>query len=133
MKGLVIRATPAMIPNMEVAVFHCLAFSRIIQVEIDYDKVQMLLGAKETSTGDVRAMFLISNRCEFADRHVIWLQETPDAVPNCQTPHTMSLGLHDELIDVRKPGVVVYRTFDYFTMTSYLGSNSSGHCHVEVH
>ena len=27
------------------------------------------------------------------------LQETPDAVPDSQTPHTVSLSLYDELVD----------------------------------
>jgi DNA replication licensing factor MCM4 len=49
-------------------------------------------------------MSLIHNRCEFADRQVIRLQETPDAVPDGQTPHTVSLSVYDELVDVAKPG-----------------------------
>ena len=32
------------------------------------------------------------------------LQETPDAVPDGQTPHTVSLSVYDELVDVAKPG-----------------------------
>ena len=50
------------------------------------------------------AASLIHNRCEFADRQVIRLQETPDAVPDGQTPHTVSLSVYDELVDVSKPG-----------------------------
>ncbi|KAG8986724.1 DNA replication licensing factor, mcm4 component [Tulasnella sp. JGI-2019a] len=49
-------------------------------------------------------MSLIHNRSEFADRQIIRLQETPDAVPDGQTPHTVSLGVYDELVDVSKPG-----------------------------
>ena len=32
------------------------------------------------------------------------MQETPDAVPDGQTPHTVSLSVYDELVDVSKPG-----------------------------
>lgn len=49
-------------------------------------------------------MNLIHNRCEFADRQVVRLQETPDAVPDGQTPHTVSLCVYDELVDITKPG-----------------------------
>jgi DNA replication licensing factor MCM4 len=35
---------------------------------------------------------------------VIRLQETPDAVPDGQTPHTVSLSVYDDLVDVSKPG-----------------------------
>ena len=49
-------------------------------------------------------MSLIHNRCEFSDRQVIRLQETPDVVPDGQTPHTVSLCVYDELVDLAKPG-----------------------------
>jgi DNA replication licensing factor MCM4 len=49
-------------------------------------------------------MNLVHNRCEFADRQVLRLQETPDAVPDGQTPQTVSLCVYDELVDVSKPG-----------------------------
>ena len=49
-------------------------------------------------------MMLVHNRCEFADRQIVRLQETPDSVPDGQTPHTVSLGLYDELVDTVKPG-----------------------------
>ena len=50
------------------------------------------------------SMAIIHNRCEFADRQVIRLQETPDVVPDGQTPHTVSLCVYDELVDLAKPG-----------------------------
>jgi DNA replication licensing factor MCM4 len=49
-------------------------------------------------------MSLIHNRCDFTDKQVIRLQETPDAVPDGQTPHTVSLCAYDELVDLVKPG-----------------------------
>ena len=49
-------------------------------------------------------MSLIHNRSEFTDKQVIRLQETPDAVPDGQTPHTVSLCVYDELVDLVKPG-----------------------------
>ena len=39
----------------------------------------------------LEGMPLVHNRCEYADSQVIRLQETPDAVPDGQTPHTVSL------------------------------------------
>lgn len=49
-------------------------------------------------------MQLIHNRCVFADKQVIKLQETPDNVPDGQTPHSVSLCVYDELVDVCKAG-----------------------------
>lgn len=49
-------------------------------------------------------MQIVHNRCEFADKQVIKLQETPDNVPDGQTPHSVSLCAYDELVDVCKAG-----------------------------
>ncbi|KAM6501317.1 cell division control protein 54 [Amanita muscaria] len=102
-KGLVIRATPV-IPDMKVAFFKCLTCSHTAQVEIDRGKIEEPARCPRDVCGSVGTMSLIHNRCEFADRQVIRLQETPDVVPDGQTPHTVSLSVYDELVDVAKPG-----------------------------
>ena len=102
-KGLVIRATPV-IPDMKVAFFRCLTCSHTVQVEIDRGKIEEPNQCPRDVCASVGAMSLVHNRCEFADRQVIRLQETPDAVPDGQTPHTVSLSVYDELVDVAKPG-----------------------------
>ncbi|KAJ8487967.1 hypothetical protein ONZ51_g3874 [Trametes cubensis] len=102
-KGLVIRATPV-IPDMKVAFFRCLTCNHTVQVEIDRGKIDEPARCPRDVCGTIGTMSLVHNRCEFADRQVIRLQETPDAVPDGQTPHTVSLSVYDELVDVSKPG-----------------------------
>lgn len=102
-KGLVIRATPV-IPDMKVAFFRCLTCQHTVQVEIDRGKIEEPARCSREVCNQLGTMTLIHNRCEFADRQVIRLQETPDAVPDGQTPHTVSLSVYDELVDVAKPG-----------------------------
>ena len=102
-KGLVIRATPV-IPDMKVAFFRCLTCSHTVQVEIDRGKIEEPARCPRDVCASVGTMSLVHNRCEYADRQVIRLQETPDAVPDGQTPHTVSLSVYDELVDVSKPG-----------------------------
>ncbi|KAG8859694.1 hypothetical protein FRB96_004268 [Tulasnella sp. 330] len=102
-KGLVIRATPV-IPDMKVGFFRCLTCSHTVQVEIDRGRIAEPDRCPRDVCGSVGTMSLIHNRSEFADRQIIRLQETPDAVPDGQTPHTVSLGVYDELVDVSKPG-----------------------------
>ncbi|KAI0267357.1 MCM-domain-containing protein [Gloeopeniophorella convolvens] len=102
-KGLVIRATPV-IPDMKVAFFRCLNCNHTVQVEIDRGKIDEPGACPRDVCASVGTMSLVHNRCEFADRQVIRLQETPDAVPDGQTPHTVSLSVYDELVDVSKPG-----------------------------
>ncbi|KAF8922677.1 MCM2/3/5 family-domain-containing protein [Mucidula mucida] len=102
-KGLVIRATPV-IPDMQVAFFRCLTCSHTVQVEIDRGKIEEPARCPRDVCASVGTMSLVHNRCTFSDRQVIRLQETPDAVPDGQTPHTVSLSVYDELVDVSKPG-----------------------------
>ncbi|CAA7268765.1 unnamed protein product [Cyclocybe aegerita] len=111
-KGLVIRATPV-IPDMKVAFFRCLTCSHTVQVEIDRGKIEEPNRCPRDVCASVGTMSLVHNRCEFADRQVIRLQETPDAVPDGQTPHTVSLSVYDELVDVSKPGDRIFVTGIY--------------------
>ena len=49
-------------------------------------------------------MQIVHNRCQFTDKQVIKLQETPDNVPDGQTPHSVSLCAYEELVEVCKAG-----------------------------
>jgi DNA replication licensing factor MCM4 len=49
-------------------------------------------------------MQIVHNRCSFEDKQVIKLQETPDAVPAGQTPHSVSVCVYNELVDFCKAG-----------------------------
>ncbi|KAK4047834.1 MCM DNA helicase complex subunit [Microbotryomycetes sp. JL201] len=102
-KGLAIRAT-AVIPDMKVAFFRCGVCSHSMTVEIDRGQIAEPEKCPREVCGQVGSMNMVHNRCEFADRQVVRLQETPDAVPDGQTPHTVSLCLYDELVDSIKPG-----------------------------
>ncbi|KAJ3753772.1 cell division control protein 54 [Lentinula raphanica] len=102
-KGLVIRATPV-IPDMKVAFFRCLTCSHTIQVEISRGRIVEPSRCPRDVCASVGTMSLIHNRSDFADRQGVRVQETPDAVPDGQTPHTVSLTVYDELVDVSKPG-----------------------------
>ncbi|EDR10569.1 uncharacterized protein LACBIDRAFT_317158 [Laccaria bicolor S238N-H82] len=76
-KGLVIRATPV-IPDMKVAFFRCLSYSHIVQVEIDRSKIEEPARYPHDICGSVGTM--------------------------SQTPHTISLSIYNELVDVLKHG-----------------------------
>lgn len=89
---------------MKVAFFRCLTCSHTVQVEIDRGRIDEPGRCPRDVCASVGTMTLVHNRCEFADRQILRLQETPDAVPDGQTPQTVSLCVYDELVDVTKPG-----------------------------
>ncbi|EIW69298.1 hypothetical protein TREMEDRAFT_30971 [Tremella mesenterica DSM 1558] len=102
-KGLVIRAT-AVIPDMVTAFFRCLVCQHTVQADIDRGRINEPDRCPRDVCNSKGTMSLIHNRSEFTNKQVIRLQETPDAVPDGQTPHTVSLCVYDELVDLVKPG-----------------------------
>ena len=60
-------------------------------------------------------MKIIHNRSIYADKQLIRLQETPDSVPEGETPQTVNLCVYDQLVDQVKPGDRVEVTGIYRT------------------
>ena len=102
-KGLVIRATP-IIPDMKEAFFRCAVCNHTVFVSIDRGKIAEPTICPREPCKSKDSMQIQHNRCVFADKQVIKLQETPDSVPDGQTPHSVSLCAYDELVDVCKAG-----------------------------
>ncbi|KAJ9614423.1 MCM DNA helicase complex subunit [Cladophialophora chaetospira] len=102
-KGLVIRTTPV-IPDMKEAYFKCTVCNHTLFVAIDRGKIAEPTVCPRPACQSKDSMEIVHNRCTFADKQVIKLQETPDSVPDGQTPHSVSLCVYDELVDVCKAG-----------------------------
>ncbi|EXJ90749.1 minichromosome maintenance protein 4 (cell division control protein 54) [Capronia coronata CBS 617.96] len=102
-KGLVIRATPV-IPDMKEAFFKCAVCNHTTYVSIDRGKIAEPTQCPRNACKSKDSMQIVHNRCVFADKQVIKLQEMPDSVPDGQTPHNVSLCVYDELVDVCKAG-----------------------------
>lgn len=102
-KGLVLRAS-AIIPDMKVAFFKCNACDHTMAVEIDRGVISEPTQCPRQVCGQKNSMSLIHNRSSFADKQVIKLQETPDLVPDGQTPHSINLCVYDELVDSCRAG-----------------------------
>lgn len=102
-KGLVLRSTP-IIPDMKMAFFKCNVCDHTTSVEIDRGIIQEPLRCPRVACNQRNCMSIIHNRCSFADKQVIKLQETPDLVPDGQTPHSISLCVYDELVDSCRAG-----------------------------
>ncbi|VVB11116.1 unnamed protein product [Arabis nemorensis] len=71
------------------------------------------------------SMTLVHNRCRFADKQIVRLQETPDEIPEGGTPHTVSLLLHDKLVDNGKPGDRIEHKEMQCFMTRFASSKAS--------
>ncbi|TLD10917.1 hypothetical protein PgNI_06262 [Pyricularia grisea] len=102
-KGLVIRTTPV-IPDMRDAHFKCSVCNHSVTVTIDRGRIKEPTECPRQMCSAKNSMQIVHNRCAFADKQVIKLQETPDEVPAGQTPHSVSVCAYNELVDFCKAG-----------------------------
>ncbi|RQM07040.1 hypothetical protein DH86_00000183, partial [Scytalidium sp. 3C] len=102
-KGLVIRTSP-IIPDMREAFFKCHVCNHTVKVDIDRGRIAEPTECPRPVCKSPNSMQIVHNRCDFMDKQVIKLQETPDSVPAGQTPHSVSLCAYDDLVDLCKAG-----------------------------
>ena len=100
-RGMIVRSSP-IIPDLKVAHFQCCICGHDIQVRIDRGRIQEPHACPQCNCRDSYA--LTHNRCIFADKQLVRLQETPDEVPAGQTPASIVTFCFDDLVDTVKPG-----------------------------
>lgn len=99
--GMVIR-TSSLIPEMREAFFRCYVCQNTKTVEIDRGRIAEPAVCPSCQT--LHSMALIHNRSLFTDKQMVKLQESPDDMPPGQTPHTVVLYVHHDLVDSVQPG-----------------------------
>ncbi|XP_067409898.1 DNA replication licensing factor MCM4 [Emydura macquarii macquarii] len=99
--GMVIRSSQ-LIPEMQEAFFKCQVCAFTMRVEIDRGRIAEPSTCKNCNT--THSMALIHNRSMFSDKQMIKLQESPEDMPAGQTPHTVVLFAHNDLVDKVQPG-----------------------------
>ncbi|KAF9623122.1 hypothetical protein IFM89_037638 [Coptis chinensis] len=120
-KGMIIRCS-SIIPEIREAVFKCLVCGYLSDhVIVDRGRISEPKRCGRQECLAQNSMTLVHNRCKFADKQIIRLQETPDEIPEGGTPHTVSLVMHDRLVDSGKPGDRVEVTGIYRAMTVRVG------------
>lgn len=102
-KGLLIRASPV-IPDLITGFFRCSVCEQTIEVENTQGRVREPTICPREVCKSKNTMRLVHNRCSFANKQVYRLQETPDEIPDGQTPYTVSMCAYEEMVDVIKPG-----------------------------
>ncbi|KAJ8042333.1 DNA replication licensing factor mcm4-A [Holothuria leucospilota] len=99
--GMVIR-TSQLMPEMREAFFRCYVCSFETSVEIDRGRIPEPTVCRNCQTK--YSMGLVHNRCQFSDKQMVKLQESPEDMPAGQTPHTVVLYAHNDLVDYVQPG-----------------------------
>ena len=100
-KGIVIRVS-SVIPEMKEASFKCVRCHNEHNEFISRGKI---IEPDVCRTCNSKYSFqLIHNNCFFSDKQHVKMQETPENVPEGETPYTVHLCAYDDLVDSVKPG-----------------------------
>ncbi|XP_060524654.1 DNA replication licensing factor MCM4 [Cylas formicarius] len=99
--GMVIRTSNVM-PEMREAFFKCIVCQFTTTVELDRGRITEPTLCSSCNTN--HCFTLVHNRSQFTDKQMIKLQESPDDMPAGQTPHTVILFAHNDLVDTVQPG-----------------------------
>jgi DNA replication licensing factor MCM4 len=102
-KGMIVRSS-AIIPDLKVAHFGCAVCGNSEVVTIDRGRISE--PPDRCGKCGTLAWELVHNRCVFADKQMVRLQETPDEVPAGQTPASVNTFCFDDLVDHVHPGKV---------------------------
>mgnify|MGYP004579566173 CR=1 FL=1 len=99
--GMVIRVS-RLIPQMREAYFKCsvCAFTTLVEIEKGKTKEPTVCA----HCTHKYSFTLVHNLSHFSDKQMIKLQEAPDEMPQGQTPHTIVLFAHNNLVDAVMPG-----------------------------
>ncbi|CAK9142063.1 unnamed protein product [Ilex paraguariensis] len=121
LKGMIIRCS-AIIPEIREAIFRCLVCGYYSDpIVVDRGRINEPTVCLKQECQAKNSMTLVHNRCRFADKQIVRLQETPDEIPEGGTPHTVSLLMHDKLVDGGKPGDRAEVTGIYRAMSVRVG------------
>ncbi|CAL8096807.1 unnamed protein product [Calicophoron daubneyi] len=108
--GLVIRLS-SLIPEMMRAEFKCAVCGAMTSVACERGclaEPEACVRCHSAHTAQLQ-----HNRCLFVDKQMIKLQESPENMPASQTPHTVLLYAHEDLVDKVQPGDRVIATGIY--------------------
>ena len=101
LQGMVVRSSP-IIPDLKVGFFQCAVCGFTKEVSIDKGKITEPTNCTQCQTK--HSFMMVHNRCIFADKQMVRLQETPDEVPAGETPASIVLFAFDSLVDTVRPG-----------------------------
>jgi len=119
-QGMVTRLSE-IIPDMRGAYFKCSGCSSSKYVPLTQGRVkEPPKCTNDTCSGS--SWIIIHNRCQYYDKQIIKIQETPESIPEGETPHTVNLCVFDTLTDSVKPGDRVKVTAIYRAIPIRLNS-----------
>lgn len=100
-RGMITRASPV-IPDLSSASFKCRLCMNVTEISVANGKVEAPHQCPSCKKNDTLEME--HNLSIFTDRQHIKLQESPETIPQGETPQTVGAIVFEELVDYAKPG-----------------------------
>lgn len=101
LRGMVTRCS-AVIPDMRQAHYMC-SFCRN-PTDVPVERGCIKEPPRCGNCNKRQTMKIVHNRSVFSDKQLIKLQETPDSIPEGETPQTVNLCVYDAMVDAVQPG-----------------------------
>eukprot|EP00741_Cyanophora_paradoxa_P009453 tig00000144_g9157.t1 len=135
-RGMVTRVS-SIIPDIKTAFFTCGVCKDSTVEMLDRGRIEEPYACKNAQCNSKFAYQLVHNRCEFADKQIVKLQETPESIPEGETPMTVNLCAFDELVDNARPGdriqvTGIYRAVPVRTKPNQRTLNSIYKTYIDV-
>ena len=102
-KGMVIRCG-GIIPEMRVAAFQCAVCQHVQEVVVVDGEIQQPSKCLNPLCRASHSYGVVHNRCQFDDKQLVKVQETPDDIPEGETPHSVTVFVYRDVVDTCKPG-----------------------------
>jgi len=117
MRGMVVRAS-AVIPDLKEAFFRCSLCGQEVMVTIVRGRIDEPARCPNPHCQSPYSMKVIHNRSIYMDKQLVKIQETPESIPEGETPHTIDIYCYNSLVDICKPGdrveiTGIYRAREY--------------------
>jgi len=128
LKGIVIRCSD-LVPDMMAGLFRCT--NDECKNEVNVKLVHWTI-PEPTKCGNCNANHsfqLVHNDCTFQDKQMLKLQETPELVPEGETPQNVVICCYDDLVDSVRPGdrvevTGIYRASPVLSMKGFKSLNA---------
>jgi DNA replication licensing factor MCM4 len=101
LKGIVIRCSD-LVPDMQSGLFCCSDCKHEVKVPLSHWTIDEPTRCE--SCGKRQTFQIMHNECSFGDRQLLKVQETPELVPEGETPQNVVVYCYDDLVDQVRPG-----------------------------
>jgi len=102
-KGIVIRCSD-IVPDMMSGTFRCTNEDCKFETTAQLNHWTIEEPTRCESCNRMHSFEIVHNECTFADRQMLKLQETPEHIPEGETPQNVVIYAFDDLVDTVRPG-----------------------------